>query len=819
MKTLLLLLLNPFICNNLFSQIESYSTQSVEDTEDQIVFEKVYLHTDRSNYFSGESIWFKAYLVNASTNMLIDYSKNLYVELISADSEILQKRLIQIEDGVGIGDFQTSDSIKSGCYIIRAYTSWMRNFGDNFFFEKTIDIANPNNQDFLIQKNDPAIKSGVDIQFFPEGGSLVDSVPTKLAFKAMDSTGIGCKVKGSIRSRSGQVISAFESSHLGMGVIPITPFTNETYTISGLAEDGQEFFAKMPEIFKTGITLEVKGQNTTEIYLSIKVNRTTLKLFPNKIFKLKISSHNEEYMDYDIKISSLANRFTVTTTDLPEGISRLTLSNNEGQPQCERLVYINKKQEYKISISSNNTIYSPRSEVKLNIIVKDTLGALEPASISLSAVDSSILSSSKLASSDITSYLLLESELKGHIEQPNYYFDSKNEDRYKKLDLLLLTQGWRDFIWKYIPSNIIKPQFPLETSIAISGKLKRVVFDKPIDKANVTLTLFDDSLRYYAFTRTDSLGCFRFDSLYFSGSKKIILSAKADNKMLQELITIDSVDYNAPDLDYKPLLNINDFLSMETQLNNDPLYHKMRKKKYTLSDTIVLDELIIKKYIRKNQFQDKHVRIYNAVDQIVKVNEKDAGFSDIFSLIRGKVPNVRVYNDYATGSYFVKIGGPRQLSDTVDISPLFLLNGVPTTVEFLLNVPVYTVDKIEVMKRNASIFGCAAYNGVISVHTKNGLNGTYSSVTSSIKKRIVGYNAPRIFYAPKYNTPTSETEKADLRTTIYWEPNIITTDKEGETINFFNADKLTTVIVRAEGITQSGKPVTGFLKYVVKKKI
>ncbi len=186
MKIFHLCLLLPFSFINLFSQKKFPSHEDIEKFDSTLIFEKTYLHTDRSIYISGENIWFKAYIVDASTNRLIDHSKNLYVELISLDSKIIQKRNVLIEDGVGFGDFQIGDSLKSGIYILRAYTNWMRNFGDTFFFEKEISIANSTDSDQFLQRIFLADKSGIDIQFFPEGGSLVDSIPTNIAFKARE---------------------------------------------------------------------------------------------------------------------------------------------------------------------------------------------------------------------------------------------------------------------------------------------------------------------------------------------------------------------------------------------------------------------------------------------------------------------------------------------------------------------------------------------------------------------------------------------------------------------------------------------------------
>lgn len=119
----------------------SLQTQA-QTAANNLLFEKVYIHTDREHYAAGEDIWFKAYLVNAQLNTLINSSNNLYVELISTEAKIAERKVIRLDQGLGHGDFHLGDSIQGGTYSLRAYTNWMRNFGEKFIFEKEIQVYN-----------------------------------------------------------------------------------------------------------------------------------------------------------------------------------------------------------------------------------------------------------------------------------------------------------------------------------------------------------------------------------------------------------------------------------------------------------------------------------------------------------------------------------------------------------------------------------------------------------------------------------------------------------------------------------------------------
>src|SRR5664279_2745510 len=104
------------------------------------IVEKVYLHVDRDSYFAGEGIWFKAYLIDALDRLLTDHSNSLHVELISPSLKIVSNRIIRLDGGLGNGDFKLPNDIRSGRYTLRAYTNYMRNFGDQLFFTKEISV-------------------------------------------------------------------------------------------------------------------------------------------------------------------------------------------------------------------------------------------------------------------------------------------------------------------------------------------------------------------------------------------------------------------------------------------------------------------------------------------------------------------------------------------------------------------------------------------------------------------------------------------------------------------------------------------------------
>ncbi|MBN2862208.1 MAG: hypothetical protein JXN62_03535, partial [Bacteroidales bacterium] len=203
-------------------------TQADTVYSDRII-EKVYLHTDRSYYYPGDDIWFKAYLVEAYDRSFSKLSRNLHVELISPSAKIIASRIVKLDSGLGRGDFKLPYDLNPGIYRLRAYTNYMRNFREEIFFNKEINIIRSSAGIKQAAGNNKHEVNSVKLSFFPEGGSLVDNVSSIVAFKAVDAEGKSCSVSGEVYSSAGEMISGFKSTHLGMGTFVLTPDPGLSY--------------------------------------------------------------------------------------------------------------------------------------------------------------------------------------------------------------------------------------------------------------------------------------------------------------------------------------------------------------------------------------------------------------------------------------------------------------------------------------------------------------------------------------------------------------------------------------------------------------
>jgi TonB-dependent SusC/RagA subfamily outer membrane receptor len=793
------LLVLSFITFSLNAQ-ENTNKPNQTKTVTNFPFEKVYLLLDRSHYVTGDDIWFKAYLTDAFSNKLFDNSNCLYVELITPDFKIIQRNSIKLEKGLGYGDFHLKDSLAAGTYQIRAYTNWMQNFGESFFFKKEIRIDNLSG----IKGTDNQIKTEkqLDLQFFPEGGSLVDEVYSVVAFKAINSSGLGVDIKGTVFSSNGDSITSFESSHLGMGYFNLIPKSGISYYASGTDKNGIRFKLALPASLKTGYTLKISEMSQDKIKITIKTNAETLSASPNQEMVVAGISHGTLCVTAKTIIKKQINLIAVPKTLFPEGIARITLFDTTGKAYCERLIYISGNNKIHIRITPDKKIYAPRQKVTVQISVKDSANKPIAANLALSAIDENYQDAGN--QTNIASYLLLESEIQGHIEQPSWYFDTTAINRSKALDILLLTQGWRDFVWKHLSDSTIKMNYYMEKGISISGKLRRLFVNKPIANANISMGLLGGTNPQVCFTQTDSSGIYYFDGLDFTGQRTVIVSASNKNHRTQGWISLDSLFGEPAPVNpfwiYKPNANPN-FIQEEERRHNI-------LKKYRLTDTIELNEVVVKGKKTDKKTDDGNFRMYGSPDYSIDVTDQMTGYSDIFQLLQGRVAGLTITGTYPNLSFSSR--GSRG-------EPLFLLDGTPVDIEFIATLSVTEVDKVEVLKNGASsaIFGMRGGNGVISVFTKHGYASSPKAAFHSINQKITGYYQSRTFYSPNYDTKVPDNEKPDLRSTIYWQANIVTDAGGNATVTFIHSDSKTPVNIIAEGITNEGVPLVGKSGYTI----
>lgn len=773
--------------------------------------EKAYLHLDKPYYTAGETLWFKAYLVEANTHLPDTVSIPLYVELIDNQrGKLIDKKILQLEGGSAAADFMLPDTLKAGYYRLRAYTNWMLNFDENLLFTKDFRVFRPNTVDEPIKLNSQEI----DFRFFPEGGNLVEGIENRLAYKAVDALGNGLDVSGIILSDKGDTVISFESEHLGMGVMTFKPEIGEKYSAKIKYRNIYEKEIALPIADKEGFVMGVESvADKDNIRLFVGHNTT------NPTGQIAIIGQSQGKICYAAKTASTKKvlLMKIPKNKFPTGITQFTVFNEKGLPLCERVIFLKNDTTLNINILPNKTKYNTREKVTLNIEAKDAKGQPILGDFSVSVTDAGQVLEQAFPE-NIQTNLLLSSDLKGKIEQPAYYLSKENQEAARHLDILMMTQGWRRYRWNDIlKDELTTPKYPLERGLSISGEISRPngkVFEKPV---NLTFMFsLKDSTRLFGMGLAEKDGSFVVNNLSFVDSAQVIVQAMAGNSNRNTKIFINrafspkvqvvAIPFNAVTFDEKELA---DYLKRTKEALDF-------ERSLRFNKSILLNEAVVKG--KKNLPERDNRVLYSSPSKSLTVDPTMIGYMNVLDLIRGRFAGVQVSG--SANDPTITIRGVSSLSGSSE--PMFLLDGMRTDKSAILMLPVADVDKVDVLTGGESaIYGMGAGNGVISILTKRGNpNYDYSKDKALGVEHfgIAGYHPTKEFYAPKYDVILPEHIRPDFRSTIFWSPKIRTDANGKASITFFNTDATTKVNINLEGISSTGIPIVAKNTYSVSTK-
>jgi TonB-dependent SusC/RagA subfamily outer membrane receptor len=761
------------------------------------VTEKAYLHFDRPYpcYVAGEPVYFKAYVTMGEKHDLSTISSILHADLINQKNLVIQSETIELVNGTGWGDFQLPDTLRKGSYRIRAYTQWMRNDAHPYFFDQFISVSSMNNVD---QVEEAVKKPGQPmLQFFPEGGNQVAEIPSKVAFKAVGSDGLGVSLKGVILDNDNKEVAKIASNRFGMGAFAIAPDPGKSYKAKVTFADGSQSTIDLPAVEAKGMTLAVNNDDPSKVSIEIKANHDYYKENLNKEINILI------YSAGDVRTIKTKLDNSILGLDLPSknfrtGILQVTLLSAAGEPLNERLAFVRSNDLLNVSLSTNKTSFAKRENVQLGLIAKNNDGNPVTGAFSVSVIDESKILVDEDAENTILSYLLLKSELKGYVEKPNYYFAHDTKETRADLDALMLTQGYRRFVWKQVLDNKVTTAantFVPDRTVDISGMLKTKA-GAPL--ANTSIILIEGSGGAVLTQQTDANGHFDFAKMAFYTGVRYILkvqSAKLKNNIVLELDKAENMPVSIADNSVEAKYNANADILASLQNNS-------------AADILTASNDLTNTLLKSNKEKDDNNKSYKpkgAGNATQVLQSKDFLNSPSLSL---------ALNGLLRGVYFT--GGSPYLQNSTTASSdglmnepmLVVVDGVSAASS---DVDLYNpndVEMVEMLKGpGASVYGIRGGNGVLLITTKQTVNAADDNKETApgiFTIHPAGFYKAREFYSPFYSAGQTATTLPDGRTTIFWKPDVTTGTDGNASFNFFNADGAGTYRVEVQGIDNKG---------------
>jgi len=873
---------------------------AVAGQRDRLPIEKLYLQLDKPYYAVGDTLRFKAYLLNGDLLKPSKKSGLLYVELADALNKVVKRITIRLASGVGIGDIALAGkNIPQGAYSLRAYSNWMKNFGDDYVFKKSLYISAVNGSTTLvkadfklengtdkdkvtanigftgldgrprqqqemrltIKQNDKtlfkenantgtdgniqlnfdiapkaAIKhiiiqaqnitkgadtaaltipvtinrpENTDLQYLPEGGNMVAGIPTKIGFKAINDDGKGIAISGKIVNSKQQEVATFRSTHKGMGSFELTPQAGESYTAKAILTNGTIKDYPLPAVNPSGIALRItpKGKDSLEVTLA---TTTT----PSTSYYLIGQTRGMVCYSSIISFKGSATKKTIATDLFPTGIGHFTLFNSANQPLNERIVYIDHHDNLQLSVATDKPDYLLRDNIGLSLQVKDKSGKPARGNFSIAVTDDSQVNTDSLGNNILTS-LLLTSDLQGTVEEPGWYFNEKNAERAAALDNLLLTQGWVGYDWKEIFGPPVNPEYEAEPEFKVKGRVSNL-FNKPVANADVMLISTKPELLLN--TKTDENGQFAFSKF----PPLDIINFKLQTKRTLNIGLV--VDEFVP-----PELTLTSNMPAPWYVNTDSIRLNFAFKKKTEWDegfdarnSILLKQVEIKakqiwvpdppllqlneEEIRNARPGKKPLTLHDLLNQQQALSQMP-----LMLIVDGKLArHLEVpRHEFKPG---IKYDGMKIDTTLVpDEAPeiMGLLNGLTTE-----DIKGFTAQKIIVSKKVwvPGIEGYIRQDIVyllirVTTNTNLGMNryaGSESAIPpGSYVYRPMPISWPHKLYSPRYTVASPVTGK-DRRSTIFWEPNLITDASGKADLSFYSADQPGTYTVIIEGTDLNG---------------
>jgi TonB-dependent SusC/RagA subfamily outer membrane receptor len=750
--------------------------------------QKVYMQLDKTVYTAGENIWFKAYLINAASQLSDTMSTNLYVELVNARNIRVQTHMLRIAKGFAFGDFILRDTVTEGNYLIKAYTGWMNNFDEGLIFKKNIYIKNSENANFIssddirfnkkFNRKRGKLNDNKDIQFLPEGGELIYGLPCRVAFKAVNGSGKGIDVEGKIKDNKGNEVASVHSIHLGMGAFAFKPEIGKTYEASVKLTGSEEMKVKLPQPLDHGINLfvdNVSSENFIKVMVRANLPPSLDEIVRDFILLGQTNGNPCFYGLFHFKSDSFA--LSIPKDKFPTGISQITIFNGRGVPVAERLVFINHHDGLNIDLNSSLDTVLSANLVSVKLKVYDKTGKPSAGNFSASFTDANMVADTA-DENNILNTFWLTSDIKGRVEKPNWYFDSSDPEKEMSLELLMMTQGWRRFDWKKILADQYPSiDFPEEKDIVITGTITRDFFGIPVKKAPVYLTILSSYNDYFS-TVTDDKGRYKFGSLVYYDTMSVVVEASKPNGRKNVQILVDETQ--------SPKASVQGGESFEQEVlvkGNKWKYGNVRRPDNGEKDR------------ERKKKREKYApsRIYGEPDNVIYMDDIPDSYTDLFQVMQGRVPGVSVDGNR------VHIRGVNSLFGNTD--PLYLVDGVPVDPATFQSINPKDVEMIEFLKGpSASIYGSRGSNGVIAAYTKR---GDYMK-RGFFDFKMLAYYTPREFYTTSVSSAAAD-HPAQKPETVYWKPEIKIGPSGEGTISFKVKEKVKLRII-LEGISFSGMP-------------
>ena len=476
---IIILFLTNAIAINAQIQFDSIA-QHVAHVGHILVPERAYMHFDNSSYLLGDTIRYKAIVTKYDNDKPTTLSSVLYIELLSPEGKVLNKQKKKIDEKGACSGYIALDSLyHSGYFEVRAYTRYMLNWGDEAIFSRVFPVFDKKSENRteglrMVKRARSNIHDNLEcrLNIYPEGGTLVNGLESKVAYELTDGTGKWLQQEITLYENGEPLLTSIPI-HNGKGIFSFTPVKGAEYIIRTTLEEKEHVF-KLPEIKEQGALVSVENKE----FIIIRVRSNDTSEAP-----LNLAIMHRSTMALHKNIEAGGEVFTVFPEELPEGVNRVVLYSGDTL-LAERLFFVHHKvplfggrQTIKLKVTANKQAIDtfkamPHEKIEIVIAREDGKPINEEHEFSVAVTDNN----RKVETSwehNMYTYMLLASELKGYIPYVGQYFDESNKECKEQIDLMMLTHGWTAYDWNKLAKDNFENFVLPEKGITICGSMYR----------------------------------------------------------------------------------------------------------------------------------------------------------------------------------------------------------------------------------------------------------------------------------------------------------------------------------------------------------
>lgn len=702
--------------------------------------ENIHLQLDKSVFISDEDIWFKGYVYHRKEEVPFFTTTNVYATLYEENGTKIKDKLLFSSMGSFSGKFELGDSFKSGNYYIQVFTNWMNNFKEDESSIFKFSVINKNDKTVSIKN--ALDYSKINIEFYPEGGSIIQGIQNTVAIKVSDCHGNPLpSIAGDIISPEGKSIQKVTLNKFGLGKFQIFGDIR-TQKISFLIND-TKVEENLPFAVPNGLAIEINNFALKDkTIVKIRTNEKSSASFKSKKHYLVVHQDNKSTIfDIDFK-NTLEQNITFSKDNLSEGVNTVRIIDSDMKQLAERFIFkypeeslnldIKLLKKGKDSIHFSGNLNSINSSLSITVVPEQSIAINQDYSIRAS--------------------FLLNPYLTKNQANANYYFEDRSKAKEFELDLLLLTQNTGKYKWENIMTTPPKDNNAFDFGLTIKGTINQTLADRK--KFKIKLFSLQSSISESA--EINDKNEFYFNNMVLADSTWVNFTL-TDDKNKPTVLKLYPQILNGRRIFNKPF---------KAEKKECPLIEE--KTEYEtpsfLNGTIMLEDVEIavdkkKKLKYSNSLGNGNLRGH-------KVAENDQ--TDVLNFIRNngfEVPTINGFSNTVEiySRSITTINGARS-------TPVLFIDGLQQmSFDLLLNMRMNEVDEIYI---NAHAIVPSVNNniGVIKIYMKKG------GSSSPQKSNAVPYEIKNAFskIEPFKNKLYASTENKGFQNfgLIHWIPNI-----------------------------------------------